>query len=242
MISSYLQASILKSFEGLVGCRFPDSKVYITSPNMDTMYPPLLGTQHICMRRQLHFGEHDPCLAPQLFDERTPHLTCIPFPGSTDNNILWMLPSENDFEPIEGHKLAKDPIGHLPQHLLDHLNDEYTRILLGLGAGARDSSSLKTSVSAANDPKVKEYRSRIRYLLSHLQSPSKFGEALMVWHIVQCNCLELDARITWIQSIALKFRAPSVWKVPLPLKVVGAITADLKIAEYCFWVFFSITI
>lgn len=56
----------------------------------------------------------------------------------------------------------------------------------------------------------------------------------MVWHIIQCNCLELHARITWIQSIAPKFKAPSAWMVPSPLNVVGAITADLKIAEYCF--------
>lgn len=199
---------------------------------MQTMYPPLLGTQHIRMRRQPHFGEHDPCLAPQLFDESTPHLICIPFPGSTDNNILWTLPSEIDFEPIEGHKLAEDPIGHLPKHLLDRLSEEYTHIVLALGA--RDSSSSKAPVSATNDPKVKEYRSRIHYLLSHLQSPLKFSEALMVWHIIQCNCLELHARITWIQSIAPKFKAPSAWMVPSPLNVVGAITADLKIAEYCF--------
>lgn len=70
---------------------------------MDTLTEPLIGDLNIRLRRDFHYGEHDPLYMPQPFNEATAHLACIPFPGTGANTIYWSFPDEASFEPIAGH-------------------------------------------------------------------------------------------------------------------------------------------
>lgn len=101
---------------------------------METMTEPLLGIQNIRLRRGLHYGEHDPMLMPQPFNQATPHLMCIRFPGSGDNTICWMLPDEEAFELIPGQSLSNKPLGHLPSHTVGALTDEFEQFISRLVA------------------------------------------------------------------------------------------------------------
>lgn len=201
---------------------------------MDTMPPHLfLGVQNVRLRRELHYGEHDPCLAPQPFDLSTAHLTVIRFPGSAPSTatpgdgyttILWARPSETDFEPIAGQTLSENPVGLMSSNLIEQLEKEVEDIY----------RRLSSPRNPAADPKVKEYRARIRYLLARLRSPSVSSEANMIWSIAQRVALELDARITWTVHVEPFWEKATAWKVPATREVVGTLTDRLEVAESCY--------
>ncbi|KAJ3737975.1 hypothetical protein EV360DRAFT_91015, partial [Lentinula raphanica] len=89
--------------------------------------------------------------------------------------------------------------------------------------------------SARSDPQVKSYRGQISYLLGHLRSiPSSFSESRMIFAMCQRCCLELDARITWVQVVAPSWGQMEAWRVPKIRKVVGAISSHPLIVESCF--------
>lgn len=231
-VLNVLQA--LKSYEGLVGHQYPEYGVWLTSLNMLVMTEPLLGVQNICLHQALHYGKHDPCYMPQPFNELTPHLLCIPFPGTGCTMTVWLLPSEESFEAELGHQLSQNPLGHLPNTFVDQLSDTYGLTVLHLTAHSSGPDA-PSPVSINSDSKVKEYQAHFRYLLSQLNSPATYSEAIMTWQIAQQILLELDARITWLQDIAPKFSGPhSAWEVPVLLPVIGTLTDRRDIVDNCY--------
>ncbi|KAJ3729252.1 hypothetical protein C8R42DRAFT_637531 [Lentinula raphanica] len=114
----------LKSYEGLIGIKYTEERVFMTSPNMDVLTAPLLGPQTIFLRQQMHYGEHDPCLVAQPFSSQTPWLSVIQYPYADGyaSAIPWVLPVKEEFEPIDGHKLAENPLGTIPVHYTTELN------------------------------------------------------------------------------------------------------------------------
>ncbi|KAJ3964298.1 hypothetical protein EV361DRAFT_942404 [Lentinula raphanica] len=228
----------IKSHVGLVGRQYPELGHYITSPNSKRLPEPLLGIQNIRLRANYLYGEHDPLLHPQPYDPAVPHLPLIPLPEL--DQILWIAPDETVFQPIDGFKLAAEPIGHLPKEMIEALEHEYMNIVRDLLAPVPVSSSLTmdssslTIPSAQNDHKVKAYRSRIQYLLGHLtHEASNFSETLMAWRICQRVCLELRARITWVRSVQPQWGVLEVYRVPSLRAVIGALTDRPEIAENC---------
>lgn len=117
----------MKSYEGLVGCKYPSYDVFVTSPNMDSLPHPLLGPQQIQMRQQLHYGEHDPCLVAQPFNEEVAYLCLIPYPLSSNvtNMAPWLFLTEADFKPIDGHRLSQNPLGLIPELYVNDLEAYY---------------------------------------------------------------------------------------------------------------------
>ncbi|KAE9388811.1 hypothetical protein BT96DRAFT_947324 [Gymnopus androsaceus JB14] len=183
----FRMGSTLKSYDGLVGRRYPELGIFLTSPNMDTMTEPLLGDLTVRLRRDFHYGEHDPIYMPQLFHESTAYLTCIPFPGTGDNLIFWLLPDEATFEPIPGQALSNVPLGLLPTYLLEHLDSAASVISDRINSPTPVSAPANAPgpSSLTNDTKIKEYRARFGYIMSCLRSPSTFPEAFMLFRIAQ---------------------------------------------------------
>lgn len=227
---------VLKSYEGLVGCQYPEYGVWLTLPNMSVMTEPLLGVQDICLHQALHYSEHDPCYMPQPFNELTLHLLCIPFPGTEHTTIVWSLPSKESFEAELGHQLSQNPLSHLPNMFMDQLSDTYGLMVLHLTVHSSGPDA-PSPVSINSDSKVKEYQACFHYLLSQLNSPAMYSEAIMTWQIAQWILLELDVCITWLQDIAPKFSGPhSAWEVPLLLPVIRTLTDRCNIADNCYCV------
>ncbi|KAJ3765315.1 hypothetical protein FB446DRAFT_795176 [Lentinula raphanica] len=211
-----LDATAIKSHSGLVGCEYLYHLTKLSTPSGTSTW----------------FTE---CLAP-----RKPSLwrTQPPTPSSA-----LQFRDEALFKPINGFKLAAEPIGHLPKEMIEALEHEYMMTIRDLHALLPSSPSLATSYSsspatslpsASNDSKVKMYRSRIQYLLGHLKhEASTFSETLMAWRICQRVCLELRARITWIQSVEPQWGVHQACKVPSMRAVIGALTDWPDIAECC---------
>ncbi|KAJ3748226.1 hypothetical protein EV360DRAFT_89803 [Lentinula raphanica] len=164
---------------------------------------------------------------PQPFSLKTPHLPLIRRPdSSSDLNILWARPEEYQFYPIDGFKLAAQPIGHLLAPIVDALEHAYFEIVERMASWAlaptpTPSSSYTSSSdtppqSSRSDPQVKSYQTR------------------MIFAMCQWCCLELDARITWVQSIAPSWGQMEAWRVPKIREVVGAISSRPLIVESCF--------
>lgn len=162
----------------------------------------------------------------------TPHLALIPFAGGShsSSSIFWTLPSEDEFEPIDGHKLSHTPLGRIPSHYLNQLEVQY--------------NALPAHSNLNADPKIRDYRRTFRQLVDRLNSPATFIEALMAWRIAQRNCLELEARILWINEVKPESAQLQSWEVHPLREVVGAITDKLTTAEHlyrvglsCFFLF-----
>lgn len=163
---------------------------------------PLLGVQSICLCYGLHYGEHDPCFAPQPFNfTLAPHLALISYPGLLDTNVLWVSPTEDKFEPIAGHRLSPVPLGHISSDLVSLLEREFLDILAS-----------PDSKVAKGDRKGNEYCTRIRILISRLVAPTTFQQAVMTWRLVQQNCLELRALVVWLSAVKPTFTGEHAWK------------------------------
>ncbi|KAJ3751462.1 hypothetical protein DFH05DRAFT_1519664 [Lentinula detonsa] len=169
--SIFMPPLLLKSYEGLVGAKLSGQLegFFVTSPNMDVLTLPLVGTQTIRHRLQLHYGEHDPFLVAQPFDIRTAYLAMIRYPHSSDSTttILWDLLDESEFEPIVDQKLADDPLGKFPNHYVKQL-DQYHQTV-------RSSHSQLAHTQGMSDhwakSRIEEYSYGIWYLLAKLDSP-----------------------------------------------------------------------
>lgn len=184
---------------------------------------PLLGTQRIRLRKQLHFGEHNPSLCPQPFNIHTAHLTLIQFPGPSEfvSDILWRTPGGDEFELITGHTLSNFPLGRIPSKYLMLLEAEY--------------NTLPAHSNIIADLKIRDYCCTIRQMLDRLASPATFTEALMTWCLAQQNCLELEARILWVTEVQPQSLRLQSWEVQPVHNVVGAITENFSVADrlYC---------
>ncbi|KAJ3833072.1 hypothetical protein F5878DRAFT_665976 [Lentinula raphanica] len=240
----------MKSYNGRVGCVYSASNIFLTSPNSNVLPEPIWGTQDVRLRKQLHFGEHDPNFNPQFFSSSRPYLPLIRIPDLDDYlKILWYFPSEADFEPIDGFKMASVPIGRFPKIQLEALEHAlvtiYTRIDDAKFASSSSSSdsllptptpALSTIASSLRShPKLKEYQGRIRYLLSQLTTAAApYSESLMIWCICQRNLLQMDAFITWALFIEPSWGKAEAWRTQPLRPVIGTITDQPLIAEQCF--------
>lgn len=181
----------MKSYEGLVGSKYPSYNVSVTSPNMQCLSQPLLGPQQIRMCQQLHYGKHDPCLVAQPFNEEVAYLCLIPYPLSSHvvSMAPWFLPSESDFEPIEGHKLSQNPLGLITELHVDDLEFYYH----SLSTTFSQLAPSQMSISSAKRSRLNDYKNRICFLLSRLRTPMLWDEAIHCWVVAQRNALELEA-------------------------------------------------
>lgn len=184
----------------------------------------LLGIQTIRLRHGMYYGEHDPCFTPQPFNfSLAPHLALIPYPGSLPTITLWVCPTEDEFEPIAGHRLSPIPLGRFSKELVALLEKEFLDILAN-----------SDSKASKGDPKGREYCTRIRILINCLLLPATFPQALMTWRIAQRNCLELHAHVLWLSKVKPTFTVEHPWQSHEVREVVGAITDKREILEFCF--------
>ncbi len=226
----------IKSYEGRVGRRYPEFGVFVTSPNMDTMTDLHLGNQNIRMRKEYHFGEHDPCFTPQPFNSRTSHLTCLQFPQSVNvgfSEFMWFLPRPDDFTLINSN-VSSVCLGVIRQDLHNVLSNQFLKIKKHVSAVLNSSAEgTDSNKRIKGDTKLWDYWARIQYLLGRMSAPSTYEEAAMTWRLTQRLCLKFDARLTWISRVQDMFYTPDARQLPLQ-PVVGAITDWLDVALNCY--------
>ncbi|KAF9023048.1 hypothetical protein BDP27DRAFT_1438654 [Rhodocollybia butyracea] len=168
-----LKNTILKAYNGLIGIHYPDVQG---------------GILCLCLRRQLHYGEHDILLNAQPINGTLPHHTLIWFPGAGNSTyIFWTLPQEDDFEAIKGQKLSGAPLGLLSSTLIQQLYTKFMNLFTS-----------SSSPSFANNPEIKLLCPRIRHLFSQLSVPSLYKQATMRWHIAQRMILLVEAQIVCV--------------------------------------------
>lgn len=206
---------------------------------MHVLPHPLLGIQKIRMRRDMWYGEHDPCVAPQPFNIRSAHLCCIQHPDATLthlNDIFWLLPDETDFLPLDNNA-SSIPLGFINENLVALLESACRKMRQDLASLVTDRAP---SSALSDDSKIKDYRGRIKYLLDHLRLPATFEEARMIWRLVQRVSLELDARILWVDQVERVYSERSAQRCPTR-NVVGALVENFDLAERLWRVGFFFT-
>lgn len=181
------------------------------------------------MCHQLHYGEHDPCLVTQLFNEQTGYLCLILYSYASDatNTSPWTIPDKSDFEPIDGHKLLQDPLGIFPPNSVRTLEIHYQALLISFSQLAPS----QKIVSSTHNSRMKDYKTRIRFLLSRLQTPMLWDEAIHCWALAQRCVLELEALQTWVSKVGPTWDTQPPFVVHVLRDVVGAMTEKPDIAQ-----------
>ncbi|KAK7450596.1 hypothetical protein VKT23_012906 [Stygiomarasmius scandens] len=74
-----LLAGALTYADGVVGCLYPLTREFVTSPTQtEILIPPLGSTRDLYRRADGLYGEDDPIQHPQPYNPRFPYLPCIP--------------------------------------------------------------------------------------------------------------------------------------------------------------------
>lgn len=213
--------------DGRVGNILPGD-ILVSSPNTDILYLPPLGSCRVHMRRNNHFGCHDPLLYPQPFSSKTAHLALIKTPSPDPQHKFysaWVTPTDRHFieQPSSGicsglgtleetfrselEALAKNVLKHMPS--LHVGSDEY----LVLGS------------------------TQIKRLLDRLHLPASQEELFLRVACLQRQILELNARNHWLGP-KWKERindAKARRKIHEPIDIIGAFTEDLDHLDMLFY-------
>ncbi|KAF9026845.1 hypothetical protein BDZ89DRAFT_831425 [Hymenopellis radicata] len=226
MASSTAGRGPIRSFEGKVGKRYEDLKLFITSPNMDFIAPPPFGTRTIHMYSNFTFGLDDPLNTAQIFHHAVGHLALIASSESMQfdsNSGRWLfsaMPSDQEFEVLDHHN---------PSNTLGLVKKEWRQILEGeIKELGRKVSTLRSEEFAKDvqngvrdDKVIATQLGRLKYYTGRLENPMTRDETFMLWRLTQRTCLELEASIAWVSEAREQFMSPTAKHSPLR-GVVGA--------------------
>lgn len=239
------------SFGGLLGRIFRAHGVFVTTPN--AAYIPsdlLLGVRDIRQRADAYFGQDDPALHPQYFDNRVSHLCCIPQQSLriTDNHAFWYTPIEStDFELETSGGISQD-VGRLRSSCREDLRIAATTLL----ELCDNDLQLQHNDALRKDRTTLTLRNNLRYFLRRLNLLASFRETLALYRHAARIALELQARIIWLTLVRWRYYHLQVPGKPDgtlagfdddPSKItitrcVGALTTDLAVAENLYRVCF----
>ncbi|KAJ8094359.1 hypothetical protein PM082_010793 [Marasmius tenuissimus] len=182
------EASI-RSFEGRVGNAYPGN-VLVTSPNMDVLYAPPINECRVRLRKAFHFGQDDPLFHPQPFNRPIAHLAIIRTPSPDPDHHLstaWVRPTSKDFEQRAALDVCEG-LGRLSRGL-------YWRF------HAMASKILERSSRKGEDMYISVQSTQLRSLLERLESQwATENVTFLRFTSPQRQCLELLARLDWIES------------------------------------------
>ncbi|KAE9382439.1 hypothetical protein BT96DRAFT_952183, partial [Gymnopus androsaceus JB14] len=137
------------------------------------------------------------------------------------------MPQESTFEPIDGHRLSQDPLGLLPDNDVRLLEMQFHDLTTSFS----QLPPSQISVSSAQSSRMKDYKTRIRFLINRLRTPMLWAEAIQCWVFAQrCN-LELKALQTWVTSVGPIWDSQPAFAVHALRDVVGALTEQPVVAQ-----------
>lgn len=173
---------MVKSFEGLIGRRYPEHGVAITSANMKVFTADLFGTRTVRLLKQYHFGFDDPLFFPQPFDKRIPHLPCIRHPSNiTDIEVIfWFLPSPDHWHPVAANQPGQG-VGFIEIAFWQLLFGEFRKI----EGRIKSAAQAPGSIGLLEDGKIKTYIARMKYLFGRLDLPATYEESVVAWRLTQ---------------------------------------------------------
>ncbi|KAK1224724.1 hypothetical protein PQX77_012356 [Marasmius sp. AFHP31] len=215
----------IRSFEGRVGNAYLGN-VLVTSPNMDVLYTPPINECRVRLRKALHFGQDDPLFHPQPFNRPIAHLAIVRTPSPDPDHRLsaaWVRPTSEDFEQRAALDVCEG-LGRLSRAL-------YWRF------HAMASEILDRSASKREDPYVSTQSTQLRSLLERLESQwATESVTFLRFTSAQRQCLELLARLDWIEGYRERFMARGVEgkAVSVDQEIMGAFSDDLDVVDCLF--------
>jgi hypothetical protein len=210
---------ITDAWDGQVG-NILQNDILVTSPNMSLLYLPFLDKINVRLKRDNHYGVHDPLYYPQVFSKRTAHIAIILRPNLDPQDPYypaWMKPSSKEFIPdYQNSELVG--LGHLQQDFYLRLRAMCERVC----------KKITDEIVELNDRFVLEANSQLRTVLARLELPASENDLFMRVAWAQRLALELHARIRWIgKEWSKRLRDAKLRKrVHETVDVVGAFTED----------------
>ncbi|KAF9006280.1 hypothetical protein BDZ89DRAFT_1144858 [Hymenopellis radicata] len=158
----------IRSFEGKVGKRYQDLKLFITSPNMDFIAPPPFGTRTIHMYSDFTFGLDDPLNTAQIFHPAVGHLALIPSSESlqsANNSGRWLfsiMPSDQAFQVL-AHDNPSNTLGLVKTEWRQIMEGEIKQFRRRVGTLRSEEFTKDVQNGVRDDKVIAMYLGRLKY-------------------------------------------------------------------------------
>ncbi|KAJ8089517.1 hypothetical protein PM082_014773 [Marasmius tenuissimus] len=182
--------------DGQVGAWIEDGKYFVTSPNSDIIYQPLLGSREIFFRQDYRLGAEDPLLYPQPFIPDRCHWAAIPRRPLNANHsrAKWWaaLPPEAFINEPDS---AVAGLGRWSKDHLSSYEEDCTRLHERVST-YRTSQSSSSKINALLTALDGQLERTFRHLTT---MPLPLHRARLLWSFFQRWFLELTGAMDWVE-------------------------------------------
>ncbi|KAL0068976.1 hypothetical protein AAF712_003969 [Marasmius tenuissimus] len=186
---------LYRAIDGRVGAWVSDGRYFITSPNSENIYMPLLGPREVFFRQDYRLGPEDPLLYPQPFLQDRCHYAAIPCRPSNPEHprAKWWreLPPQAFVHQPDS---AVTGLGRWSKEYLEPYEEDCQNLHERV-------SQYRTSKSSAQiNPLVTALDGQLDRTFRHLTNmPLPLHRARLLWSYFQRWYLELLGALDWIQ-------------------------------------------
>ncbi|KAL0057410.1 hypothetical protein AAF712_015946, partial [Marasmius tenuissimus] len=194
---------------------------------MDILYAPPINECRVRLQKAFHFSQDDPLFHPQPFNRPIAHLAIMQTPSPDPDHHLsatWVRPTSENFEQRAALDVCEG-LGRLSRGL-------YWRF------HAMTSKILERSSSKKEDVYISVQSMQLRSLLERLESQwATESVTFLRFTSTQRQCLELLARLDWIENYQERFMARGVKgkAAPADQEIMGAFLDDLDVVDRLFY-------
>ncbi|KAF4571762.1 hypothetical protein EYR40_008285 [Pleurotus pulmonarius] len=220
-------SSAFNYLDGTLGAILFEGRAFITTPNADNIYDPVLGlTTIVQLRQDGRFGAEDPFLLPQQYTREHPHLACIRRPPTERENtrdVMFMNPvREYDFRASHQSR-----IGQLDHHLVSRIREPAVLLV------RRYYAFIETRPDLSQNRRFHGHATQLKIWIGRLESTkASWPDTLFSFTQAQRHFLELEAYLEYMQVRKPLMDSPEYGAILKPVaNFVGAVTNKVVVVE-----------
>ncbi|KAF4567080.1 hypothetical protein EYR36_010696 [Pleurotus pulmonarius] len=219
-------SSSFTPLDGILGAILFGGNAFITTPNADNIYEPVLGlTINVQLREDGRFGAEDPFLLPQLYNREHPHLACIrrpPTQREDTTDVMFMNPIQHD----HFRAFYNSRIGQLDHRLVSRIREPSILLV------KRFYAYIESNPSPSNR-RFEGHATQLKIWIGRLESTkATWKDILFSFAQAQRHFLELEAYLEYMQVRRPLMNSPEYGRILTPTaNFVGAVTHTVVVVE-----------
>ncbi|KAF7425916.1 hypothetical protein PC9H_008278 [Pleurotus ostreatus] len=220
--------SICRTYlDGTMGAILFEGKAFITTPNGDNVYEPVLGlTTTVRLRQDGRFGAEDPFQLPQQYVREHSHLACIRRPPTRredTNDVMFMNPVYED----HFRSSHQSRIGLLDQRLVSRIREPSVLLV------KRYYAFIESRPDLSQNRRFHGHATQLKIWIGRLESTkASWPDILFSFTQAQRHFLELEAYLEYMQVRQPLMNSDEYGRILSPTaNFVGAVTNKVVIVE-----------
>ncbi|KAJ8694324.1 hypothetical protein PTI98_009248 [Pleurotus ostreatus] len=213
--------------DGTMGAILFEGKAFITTPNADNIFEPVLGlTTIVQLRQDGRFGAEDPFLLPQQYISEHPHLACIRRPPTQreDTQDVMFIDPVYQYHFRASHQSR---IGQMDHHLVSRIREPAVLLV------KRYYAFIESRPDLAQNRRFHGHATQLKIWIGRLESTkASWPDILFSFTQAQRHFLELEAYLEYMQVRKPLMDSPEYGGILRPAaNFVGAVTNKVVVVE-----------